>query len=193
MMNAGVFLLFLSNFIFIGALPIFCFRRDGRFNGMWCLTAAPFFLCALVLIAALLGWASPLVPYGTNAGWFLEILSVPFSVASIAMIFVTVGIHRIPISLWHQENDAPKQIVTYGPYRWVRHPFYVSFLLALFGALFFFQNPATVFTLIYGYLILNYTAAREERRLKASQFGAEYEAYMRQTGRFLPRGGVKPV
>ncbi|MFY9268941.1 MAG: isoprenylcysteine carboxylmethyltransferase family protein [Candidatus Manganitrophaceae bacterium] len=193
MMNASVSVLFLLNFIFIGALPIFFFRRDGRFNGMWCLTAAPFFLCALILIASLGGWISPLIGYGTPPGRLLEILSVPFSVASIALIFVTVGIHRIPISLWHQENDAPRQIVTYGPYRWVRHPFYVSFLLSLLGVLLFFPHPATVFTLVYGYLVLNYTAAREERRLQASQFGAEYEAYMRQTGRFLPRGGGKTI
>lgn len=193
MMNAGVFFLYLLNFIFIGALPIFFFRKDGRFNAMWCLTAAPFFFCSLILIAALGEWLSPLIGHDTAAGRFLEVLSVPFSVASIALIFLTVGIHRIPIALWHQENDAPRQIVTYGPYRWVRHPFYGSFLLGLFGALLFFPHPATVFTLVYGYLVLNYTAAREERRLKASQFGAEYEAYMRRTGRFLPRGGAKAI
>lgn len=192
-MNAALLLLFLLNFTFIGALPFFFFRRDGRFNGMWFLTAAPFFLCSLILIASLGGGISPLIEYGSAAGRLLEMLSVPFSVTSIALIFVTVGIHRIPLALWHQENDAPQQIVTYGPYRWVRHPFYVSFLLSLLGALLFFPHPAMVFTLVYGYLILNYTAAREERRLQASQFGAEYEAYMRQTGRFLPRGGVKTI
>lgn len=191
MMNAAVLLLFLLNFIFIGALPFFFFKRDGRFNGMWFLTAAPFFLCSLILIASMGGWVLPLIEYGSAAGRLLEMLSVPFSVASIALIFVTVGIHRIPLALWHQENDAPQQIVTYGPYRWVRHPFYVSFLLSLLGALLFFPHPAMVFTLLYGYLILNYTAAREERRLKESQFGAEYEVYMRQTGRFVPRAGVK--
>lgn len=191
MINAAVLLLFLLNFIFIGALPIFFFRRDGRFNGMWYLTAAPFFLCSLVLLAAFPGWVSPWAPYGTAAGRILETVSVLFSVASIGLLFVTVGIHRIPLSLWHQENDAPKQLVTYGPYRWVRHPFYCSFLLALMGAVLFFPHPGTLFNLIYGYLVLNYTAAREERRLKASQFGSEYAEYMSRTGRFVPRGGAK--
>lgn len=54
--------------------------------------------------------------------------------------------------------------MTYGPYRWVRHPFYAAFLLAL-----------------------NRTAAREERRLLGSPFGPAYAEYLRRTGRFVPK------
>jgi protein-S-isoprenylcysteine O-methyltransferase Ste14 len=34
--------------------------------------------------------------------------------------------------------------------------------------------------------MLNYTAAREERRLLASAFGEQYRAYVFRSGRFLP-------
>jgi protein-S-isoprenylcysteine O-methyltransferase Ste14 len=41
--------------------------------------------------------------------------------------------------------------------------------------------------MVYGLLALNFTAAREERRLRASEFGQEYLAYMQRTGRFWPK------
>jgi len=114
-------------------------------------------------------------------------MSVPFSVASIALIFYTLGTHRIPISLWHQENDAPVHIVTYGAYSRIRHPFYASFILGLLGALIFCPHYGTLYTFLHGLVVLNITAAKEERRLSESEFGAEYQEYIQRTGRFLPR------
>lgn len=186
-MNEEIFLLYLLNFIFIGALPRVFFRKDGRFHLMWWITAAPFFLCVLVLIVSFAGYITPITGYRTYWSDLLGLMAVPFSATSIGLIAFTLGTHRIPISLWHQENDAPKHIVTYGAYRWIRHPFYVAFLLALWGAFIFCPHLGTLFTLVYGFLILNFTAAEEESRLRASQFGSEYEEYMRRTGRFWPK------
>jgi protein-S-isoprenylcysteine O-methyltransferase Ste14 len=189
-MNDAVLLLYLLNFIFIGLLPKIFFKKDGRLNLMWWLTASPFVLCTIFLILSFSGYLARLTGYGSNAARVLELVSVPFSVASIAMIFFTLGTHRIPIALWHQDNDAPKHLVTYGAYRWIRHPFYASFLLALWGALVFCPNWGTLLTFVQGFVILNITAAREERRLSASEFGAEYGEYMRRTGRFWPKLGA---
>ena len=36
---------------------------------------------------------------------------------------------------------------------------------------------------------VNVTAAREEKRLSESEFGAEYRAYLQTTGRFFPKLG----
>lgn len=186
-MNEAVFLLLLLNLIFIGLLPKIFFRRDGRFNARWWLTAAPFFLCALFLILSLAGYAPPFTGYGNTWNRVLSLISVCLSVASIALIFFTLGTHRIPIALWHQDNDAPKHIVTYGAYGRIRHPFYASFILALLAAGVFCPHWATLFTLAHGFAILNFTAAREERRLCASEFGVEYKDYMKRTGRFFPK------
>jgi protein-S-isoprenylcysteine O-methyltransferase Ste14 len=188
-MNEAVLLIYLLNFIFIGLLPKLFFKKDGRFNLMWWVTASPFFLCTVFLLLSYAGYLPRLSGYGTSAVRVLESLSVLLTVTSIALIFFTLGTHRIPIALWHQDNDAPKHIVTYGAYRWIRHPFYASFLLALFGALVFCPQWGTFVTFIQGLVILNLTAAKEERRLCASQFGAEYAEYMRRTGRFWPRFG----
>jgi protein-S-isoprenylcysteine O-methyltransferase Ste14 len=138
-------------------------------------------------MATLAGWLTPLLGYGTRLGRLLEWLAVPCSLASIGLICFTLGTHRVPISLWHQNNDAPQRIVTFGAYRCMRHPFYGAFLLALLAAFLCSPQSGTALTFAYGAIILNYTAAHEEVRLQTSQFGDEYKAYILQTGRFWPK------
>lgn len=167
-------LLLLINLAYIGVLPRIFFRKDGRFGPMWWATAAPFFVCAAFILDAGAPAAS------------LELASVPLSAISIALISVTLGCHRVPLALWHQANEAPVEIVTHGPYRRIRHPFYAAFLLTLAAALVHSPDVVTAATFAYGVAMLNATAAREERRLLASRFGAQYRAYMQRTGRFLP-------
>jgi protein-S-isoprenylcysteine O-methyltransferase Ste14 len=179
-MNKATLLLYLINLTLIGALPFFFFKT-GRFNLMWCLTSAPYPVCAAFLVwAYLTGYSGP---------WsdVLAVASVPFSVGSIALIFLTVGTHRVPLALWHQKNDAPHHIVTYGPYRRIRHPFYASFLLALFGAFLFSPQPGTLVTFMYALVFLNVTAGKEEKRLMSSEYGSEYRRYFQHTGRFWPK------
>lgn len=186
-MNEALGVLFLLNLALIGLLPFIFFRRDGRFNLMWWVTGAPFFVCGAVLVATWLGGLTSIVAAGAPLGRILEAAAVPFGLASIGLISFTLGTHRVPIALWHQDNDAPKSIVTYGAYQRIRHPFYTAFLLALFGAFLAAPQLATALTFAYGAAVLNYTAAREEARLSASAFGAEYQTYMLQAGRFWPK------
>lgn len=80
------------------------------------------------------------------------------------------------------------ELVTVGPYRYVRHPVYAS-LAALAG------GNALVFRsyLALGLWLLLVASGRwwanaEERLLASSEaFGKTYEDYARRTGRFLPR------
>ena len=192
-MNEAVLLLFLIDFAFIGTLPLTFFKRSGSFNLLWWLTASPFYLCVLVLVTSYLDIAPALISDTFFRSGGLELASMAFAVASIALIALTIGTHRVRIALWHQQGDAPQHIVTYGAYRYVRHPFYAAFLLALAGAFLFNPQPGTLFTLVFGFVLLNTTAAREERRLQDSEFGAEYTAYTRRTGRFIPMPWRKPA
>jgi len=78
-------------------------------------------------------------------------------------------------------------LVTNGPYRWVRHPFYDA--LALFVAAVFLIT-ANWFLLVTGVPVLGLILLRtrkEEQNLLA-RFGEEYRAYVGRTGRFLPKG-----
>jgi protein-S-isoprenylcysteine O-methyltransferase Ste14 len=184
-MNASVLVLHLCAFLFIGALPIVFFVR-GHLGWRWWLTGAPFFIDGGLVAAALLGWVPATVP-SSGGRAFLEVASVVCGAGAIALIAFALGSHRIPIALWHQEHDAPRHIVTWGAYGRIRHPFYAAFLLEFLGVALVLPHPATFAILAYGALVLTLTAAREERRLLGSELGAEYAAYMRRTGRFLPR------
>ena len=77
-------------------------------------------------------------------------------------------------------------LVSSGPYRWVRHPFYIA------GAMFVLGNglaAANWFFLITGAgviaLLVIRTRREEEELLR--RFGAPYRAYVERTGRFLPK------
>jgi protein-S-isoprenylcysteine O-methyltransferase Ste14 len=82
-------------------------------------------------------------------------------------------------------------LVSTGPYRWVRHPFYIAV------ALFMLANAlaaANWFILVTGsgvVLLLVVRTRREEERLLL-RFGEPYRAYVERTGRFMPRLGSRP-
>lgn len=189
-MSAVYLMLAALNLGLIGLLPRIFFDASGRKNAMWWATAAPFFAAGAVLVLCFTGiwqaWYLPL-PGGAVIN---ETIAVPFAVASVALIAYTIGSHRVPLALWHQDDDAPRSIVTYGAYKYVRHPFYSAFLLALMGTLLACPHPGTFGCLVYGVLMLRYTAGQEEHKLSNSEFGDEYRDYLARTGRFVPRFGA---
>jgi len=174
-----------ANFVYVGALPFIFFRADGSRNFRWWLTAWPYIAYPAVLIAGHFGYLKPLL---VLPAWTIVIATLAHA-GSVALIAMTIGTHRVPISLWHQSNDAPVSIVTYGPYAFVRHPFYTSFIVCQLAALLGFVHPASAAITLYSVVILSLTARKEERKLLASQFGGEYRAYLERTGRFFPRLG----
>jgi protein-S-isoprenylcysteine O-methyltransferase Ste14 len=173
--------------VLMGALPRIFFRRDGRLNLRWWLTAAPFFAGPGTVLLAACGLLAPwrFEPAALAAGG--ELAAVASATASIGLMCFTLGTHRIPIALWHQVDDAPRHVVTWGAYGRIRHPFYASFLLLLAACLLACPHPITAAAFVWGAVALNATAAREEARLRRSELGADYAAYMRRTGRFFPR------
>jgi protein-S-isoprenylcysteine O-methyltransferase Ste14 len=79
-------------------------------------------------------------------------------------------------------------LVTTGPYRWVRHPFYDAVAVSVVANA---LAAANWFLLLGGILtvsLLVIRTSREEERLLA-RFGDSYRAFTERTGRFLPRIG----
>lgn len=185
-MSREALLLLCLNFLLIALLPRIFFRKGGRLSLQWWLTALPLFLAP---VTAILVFAHQLNPPGISdpARGAMAMVSVLLNAASIALIGLTIGTNRVPLSLWHQQDDAPRNIVTFGAYRLIRHPFYSSFLLAVLSGVFLAPHALTLLALVYAVVALHVTAAGEEKRLSASEFGEEYRAYLRRTGRFFPR------
>ncbi len=81
---------------------------------------------------------------------------------------------------------AVHTLVTRGPYRWVRHPFYLATALAVVANSLATANWFLALTggIAFGLLVLR-TRIEEEKLIE--RFGEEYKDYMKRTGRFLPR------
>jgi protein-S-isoprenylcysteine O-methyltransferase Ste14 len=84
-------------------------------------------------------------------------------------------------------TKSKHQLVTHGPFHWVRHPLYVVATLVLmslgFLAANWFMLAMTCFILMG---ITFFVIPREEAEL-AQKFGVEYEQYKQRTGRLFPR------
>jgi len=77
-------------------------------------------------------------------------------------------------------------LVTHGPYRWVRHPFYDAMALLILAIALIAANW---FILVTGAVVFALLAARsqiEEAKLLA-RFGEVYRTYLDSTGRFVPK------
>lgn len=109
----------------------------------------------------------------------------------VKLIVVALSLHwwaRAHLQQFYVEDvvfQEGHKLVDTGPYRYVRHPIFTSFLMIALGLL--LVNPAlpTLLITLYAFWDFARAAGREEALLCEKLDG--YEAYMRRTGRFLPR------
>ena len=80
-------------------------------------------------------------------------------------------------------------LVTDGPYRWVRHPFYDSMALLILAISLMAANWFLFLTGSLVVLLIVVRTRTEEEKLLA-RFGDAYREYMMRTGRFVPRSRV---
>jgi len=77
-------------------------------------------------------------------------------------------------------------LVTNGPYRFVRHPFYVSGAVFALGTSLVAANWLLFLgAVLFVGLIIIRTRTEEEKLL--TRFGESYRAYRQRTGRFIPK------
>ena len=80
---------------------------------------------------------------------------------------------------------AGHQLVTHGPFAFVRHPMYVGILAAALGGLLIYRTWALVFAAVtfLGLVI----RARQEERVLAREFGEQWRAYAGRVPGWIPR------
>jgi protein-S-isoprenylcysteine O-methyltransferase Ste14 len=77
-------------------------------------------------------------------------------------------------------------LVTWGPYRYVRHPIYLSYVLSSAGLLMVFFSWG--FLVLMGlHLLRLFRRIPDEETTLARRYGPAYEAYLNTSGRILPR------
>ncbi len=145
------------------------------------LGALPWFIgsVAWMINPAWMAWAShPMPSYGRWCG-FLFIGIWGFL---LVWTFRHLGKNLTDTVVTRQNHS----LVTTGPYRFVRHPFYLAFFAAVIGT---GLVAANWFLLVAGIVPIVFMVARtriEEEKL-IERFGDDYRHYMQTTGRFFPR------
>ncbi len=79
------------------------------------------------------------------------------------------------------------QLVSHGPYQWVRHPMYTNFILMGLGWFLLTANGFIGIPLMAGIVIVVLVRIENEEAVLLQLFGDDYRAYIQRTGRFLPR------
>jgi len=148
----------------------------------------------LIRIGGLMLWFSPLV-YLINPTWMnwskiglpesVRWLGVAFGilcVLGIYWLFSSIGTGISPTSATRKEH----QLVTSGPYRWIRHPLYTvgSSLFIAFGMM--SDNWFIALLGVLAFIGMAIRTPKEEANL-IEKFGDEYRDYMKRTGRFFPK------
>jgi protein-S-isoprenylcysteine O-methyltransferase Ste14 len=84
------------------------------------------------------------------------------------------------------DEDEETQLVTKGPFAYVRNPIFLGMIVTLFGILFLIPTYIMLFLLILSYILINIQTRLEEEHLLKIH-GNHYLDYKKSTGRFLPK------
>ena len=153
----------------------YLFATVLRLAGL-CLWIATF---AYLISPPLVQWAT--VPLHPSVRWVGVVVGVGCSV----LMYWTLS------SLGKNLTDtvvtrANATLVTHGPYRWVRHPFYVTAALLMASVTLLTANWLIGASCLVVLGLLAIRTPKEEQML-IERFGQQYQEYMAKTGRFFPR------
>lgn len=118
-----------------------------------------------------------------SSNLILDSIGVALAVIGVALaIWARVHLGRnwgMPMSI----KEKP-DLVTSGPYAYIRHPIYTGILMAFIGSAFvngvFWFIPFVIFTVYFIY------AAKSEEILMQKEFPNQYPAYMKKTKMLIP-------
>jgi protein-S-isoprenylcysteine O-methyltransferase Ste14 len=88
-------------------------------------------------------------------------------------------------------GEVPPSVCDVGPYRFVRHPFYLSYMLAFIAVAVAFPSLIVAAVCAVNIGLFVYMAFDDERVLSFSRLAEDYNHYKTRVGMFLPRFKTK--
>jgi protein-S-isoprenylcysteine O-methyltransferase Ste14 len=83
-------------------------------------------------------------------------------------------------------GEVPDSVCENGPYRYIRHPFYLSYMLTFAAAAIALPTIPTSALLVANVAVFVCAAVSDERAIAHSKIGSDYAAYRARVGRFVP-------
>ncbi len=105
------------------------------------------------------------------------------SVPLLYWVFSSIGANISETVLTKRDHE----LVTGGPYRWVRHPLYAVSLLMFFSMGLMAASWLIMLYALAGVVIFRLIVIPKEEQRLIEAFGAEYSNYQSRTGALLPR------
>jgi len=107
------------------------------------------------------------------------------------VVFGSSAVGTLLLAVWSARSLPPtargRELVTAGPYRYVRHPVYAAFLSCFnWGLAVLLNNWIYVAWAVLVHGLWHWNIRSEEELMKGA-FPNEYPEYCRSTGRFVPR------
>jgi protein-S-isoprenylcysteine O-methyltransferase Ste14 len=156
---------------------------EGRMHvALRMLFGIPFMLTlvAYMVRPAILDWARLDLPVWAQwVGVFLGLASLPL------IWWVQSALGSNFSTVLHVRDEHT--LVTSGPYRWVRHPMYTVLYMNLTAAFLLTENWLIGAVFLLALSLIVFSRVDREELVMQEKFGEQYQTYMRQTGRFLPR------
>jgi protein-S-isoprenylcysteine O-methyltransferase Ste14 len=141
------------------------------------------FYVLLVLAGVLSYFDSFLLPLRFPFDSYVQTLGIIFTAFGYFLFTWSVIARGRYTSAW--EMPGNHKLVTWGPYRYVRHPSYLAYFI-MFPSLFLIW--LTWIALIPIVAILGYLQiVREEEKMLIQRFGDEYIIYQKTVGQFFPK------
>lgn len=153
------------------------FKKSSTQPTIWVILYDP--VVALQIISSLYAFA------------FLE--PSGFALSTVCAIFLTVSLSLFWSSILTAKSldfafsTKVGKLILIGPYSTIRHPFYLSYILAWISTTLLFNSIFLWFTLVYLVTFYFLSARDEEKVILSSEHSKEYFEYRQRVGMFLPR------
>ena len=89
---------------------------------------------------------------------------------------------------WSQSLELRKghELIDHGVYKYIRHPMYAAIWLYCIAQILLLHNVIAGWSALVSFGLLYFLRVPREENMMLDQFGEEYQAYMRKTGRVIP-------
>ena len=117
--------------------------------------------------------------------FFIQVAGVVLAISCVPLIwwvFRSIG-SNISETVLIKKNH---ELVTIGPYRWIRHPLYSSTLLLLFSISITFRDWILLGSFLACLIAFRLLVIPAEEKQLLEAFGEDYECYQSRTGTMLP-------
>lgn len=121
-----------------------------------------------------------------------QIVGLLMEISGMALFWWAIKASRAARLKMAFDKENPHGLVTTGPYAYLRHPFYTSYLIFWFGWATTTWSPWAILPLPVIIVIYVLAALGEERKFSNTAMAADYAAYRQRSGFFWPKLTGRP-